>query len=756
MSAICEDQEGNLWVGTYSGLNRFHEGRFLNQLNAEAHAFGKVNVLYEDREGNLWVGSNEGLARLRPEYFQTFTRRQGLSHNHTTCVVEDDEGSLWVGTWGGGLDRLKNERVTNYIWTNVFSESLVLSLCQGRDGSLWSGADFDGGLARLKDGRLTHYDWKNGLPKAGLRAIYEDRTGSVWLGSSEGLSRFSQACFTNYTVKEGLCGNSVRAICEDTNGQIWVGTDWGLNCWRDGHFSRFTSSEGLSDESVLALYADNDNNLWIGTAGGGLNRLRGDHLRTYTATEGLFSNEIFEIIEDDWGWLWMSCSRGIFRVSKQDLDAFDRGVSAHLACQNYGKSDGMESIQCSGAAKPGGWKSRDGRLWFATSTGLVSVDPGAMRTNSAPPPVYIQAFLADRVMITSLQCQELESRAGTVLEMPKVMVRPGRGELEFHYTALSLKAPESCHFKYKLEGLDVEWVDVGTRRVAYYNNVSPGRYTFRVIGCDKDGVWNEAGASLALELRPHFWQYWWLRVVAGLLVVGGAGAAARSVTARRLQRQLELLEQRHAIDKERRRIAKDMHDQLGAGLTQAGLLGELTQRDAADLKTTRRHAGDLCDLVRGLAQTLDEIVWTINPKNDALNKLAAYMAVYAEDFCRAASIRCRIDLPAGLPAYPLSAESRHHLFMCVKEALHNVVKHAAASEVQLRFSLTSERLEISVSDNGKGLERDGATAGGNGLTNMQERIEGLGGKFDLSSRPNQGTSLRFELPLKRCTTVNGK
>jgi ligand-binding sensor domain-containing protein/signal transduction histidine kinase len=752
VSAICEDGEGNLWVGTYSGLNRFHEGRFLNQLNQEGFPFGKVNALCEDREGNLWVGSNEGLARLTPERFQTYTRRQGLTHNNVTTVMQDRDGSLWVGTWGGGLNRLKDEKVTAYVWTNGFSESLILSTCQGRDGSLWIGADFDGGLTRLKDGQLTHYTWKDGLPKAGLRVLHEDGQGDLWIGTSGGLSCFRSGRFTNYTVKDGLCGDSVRAICEDDQGRVWFGTDGGLNCWQGGHFSGYTSRQGLKDNAILALHEDKEHNLWIGTAAGGLNRFRDNRLSAYTSREGLFSDEIFEILEDDEGWFWMSCSQGVFRVRKKDLDALDHDPGEHVASLAYGKSDGMESAQCSGAAKPGGWKTSDGRLWFATSKGLVTVDPKTTRVDLAPPPIYVEQLVADRRVVTNLGCQVMEPE-----DPPgSVRVRPGRGELEFHFTALSLQAPENSRFKYKLEGLDADWVDSGTRRVAHYNNVYPSRYTFRVIGCNKDGVWNERGAVLAVELLPHFWQMWWLRVLAGLLVVGAASGTARYVTARRLQRQLELLEQRHAIDKERRRIAKDMHDQLGAGLTQVGLLGELTRRDAEDISTTRKHAGNLCTVVRELAQTLDEIVWTVNPKNDSLNRLAAYMAVYAEDFFRTASIRCRLDIPPGLPPYPLSAELRHNLFLSVKEALNNIVKHASASEARLQFTLNQQRLEIVVQDNGNGFVFDSARALGNGLSNMKERIEGLGGNFELSSRPNEGTCVRFEIPLKGLPVADGE
>jgi len=747
VSAICEDREGNLWVGTYSGLNRFHEGRFFNQLNREGFPFGRVNALSEDREGNLWVASSEGLTRLTPERFFTYTRRQGLTHNNVTSVMEDHNGNLWIDTWGGGLDRLKDEKFTAYATTNGLSQSLVLSTCEGRDGSLWIGADFDGGLTRSKEGRIMHYTWRDGLPNAGLRVLHEDGSGKLWIGTSKGLCCFKDGKFSTYTTRDGLCGDAVHAICEDRAGRFWIGTERGLNCWNGNNFNGFKTDQGLSDDSVLALYEDKNADLWIGTAGGGLDRYRGGRFSRYTTQQGLFSDEIFEILEDDDGWLWMSCSKGVFRVRKKDLDALDRGECEHFASVVYGKSDGMESPQCSGVGKPGAWKSRDGRLWFATSKGLVTVDPKTTRINLAPPPVYIEQVSADRKTLANALWQAKREKASKGPKPPVVVVPPGRGELEFHYTALNLQAPENCRFKYKLAGLDVDWIDAGTRRVAHYNNVYPDRYDFQVIACNKDGVWNESGASLALELQPHVWQTGWLRALGVLVAIAGTGGLARYITARRLRRRLELLEQRHAIDKERARIAKDMHDQIGAGLTQAGLLGELTKRDADKVDKTKRHANELCDVVRELAQTLDEIVWTVNPKNDSLNKLAAYMAVYAEDYFGTASIRCRLDIPAGLPPHPLSAELRHNLFLTVKEAFNNVVKHAGASEVWLRFCLEAFALRISIEDNGRGFAVETTNATGNGLSNMKERIEELGGRFSLISLPGKGTEVSIRVKL---------
>lgn len=768
VSTMCEDRDGNLWVGTYSGLNRFREGRFFNEQNNEGMPFDHVNALFEDRQGDLWVGSKEGLARLTPRHFSTLAKPQGLTHNDVRSVMEDRAGEIWVGTWGGGLDRVKDEQASAFPITNVFSRDLILSTCEGRDGSLWIGEDFDGGLTRIKEGQVSHYTWRDGLIKDAVQVICEDRSGRVWAGTRSGLSCWREGGFVQFAFEGRLDGKSILAIRQSADGAMWFGTDNGLARWQEGHFTRFTTAEGLSDNTVTALYEDAEHSLWIGTTAGGLNRYRDGRFSSCTTQKGLFSDEIFEILEDDQGWLWMSCSKGVFRVRKAALNALMDGVAERVASSVYGRADGMESTQCNGAGKPAGWKSRDGRLWFPTSKGLAVVDPKTARMNSQPPPTFIEQVLVDRklVQVPSAKVQTArDNGAGgsgawlrelapgsSGMEPLALVLPPGRGELEFHYTALDLRRPERCAFKYRLEGVDVDWIDAGTRRVAHYNNVYPGTYRFQVRACNPDGIWNDTGAGLRLDLRPHFWQTWWWRGSAVILVLGAVGGTARYVTKKRMQRKLERLEQRHAIEKERGRIAKDMHDQLGAGLTQVGLLGELTRRDARQPEQTESHAGELCGVVRELAQTLDEIVWTVNPKNDTLNKLAAYIAVYAEDFFRAADVRCRLDIPLGLPSYPLSAEVRHELFLTVKEALNNVVKHSGASEVWLRFRLEEARLEISVEDNGRGFSPQAVDAFGNGLTGMKERIEGIGGSFAITSGANQGTRIQLAIPLHGVTS----
>ena len=759
ISAIYEDRRGNLWIGTYAGLNQWpdagydafppkKERAFLIETKSDGTAYDQVNVIMEDHEGNIWVGTKEGLSRLKIKPFTAYTKQQGLTHDNVTSIYEDNAETLWIATWGGGLNRLKDGNITAYTTINGSEKGLVadllLSVHQDHAGDLWIGADYDGGLFRFKDGRFTRYDSRDGLTNSAVRVIYEDQQGNFWIGTSKALVLFKNGKFIHYTTQDGLAGNTVRAILEDDEGNLWIGTNDGLSRRRDEKFSSFTTQDGLSNNRVVALYEDKEKNLWIGTQGGGLNRFHGGKFTSYTTKQGLFSDDIFEILEDDYGYLWMSCLNGIFRINKKSLDDFDRGKIGIIRCISYGKNDGMVSAQCNGVSKPAGWKSRDGRLWFPTTKGVVVADP-SIKVNDMPPPVVIEEVMADK----KIQSQTPGGSSTLDFRHRPLDIEPGRGELEFHYTALSFSAPEKNRFKYKLEGADSEWMDAGTRRIAYYNNLYPGNYRFRVIACNNDGVWNETGASLALVLLPHFWQTKWFIGLMAFASIGFVASTARYITWKKVQRKLELLEQQHAIDKERTRIAQDMHDDLGATLTRISYLGELTKRDAREPDQVLSHADHICGVSRDLVQAMDEIVWAVNPRNDNLRQLAGYIFQYAEEFLSGTELRLRKERPNILPEIPFNAETRHNIFLVVKEALNNSVKHAKATEVRLSLDLVDSQLRVGVEDDGCGFGTMAGDGFSNGLNNMRKRVEEIGGCFQVESRTGKGTKIKFTVPVAR-------
>ena len=734
VTALYEDRRGTLWIGTYGGLSRWRDGRLVVEKDSQGGFYDQVNALLEDREGDLWVGGRDGLHQLRVKRFLAYTRQQGLTHNNVTSVLEDHSGSLWIGTWGGGLDRWKNEAMTGYAreigGSNALGSDLVLALCEDRDGSLLIGTDYEGGVFRLSAGKCTClWNREQALANRVIRVIHRDRQGNLWFGLSPGLLLWN-------TREKFLERATIHCILEDAAGTLWVGSNDGLFRRQDGKFIRITVPGGLGHDTVSALFEDRERSLWIGTEGNGLRRYQEGRLTAYTTHQGLWSDEIFEILEDDYGWLWLSCPKGIFRVFKRNMEEFDRNETPVIASIAYGKADGMESLQCSGVAKPGAWRSRDGRLWFATTKGVVVTDPNSgLGLNEPPPPVRIEEVLADKHLLGLPEHEPLR-------------IVPGRGELEFHYTALSFPAPENNRFRYKLEGADPEWVEAGGRRVAYYNNLRPGRYRFRVLACNNDAVWNLAGAELAVTLLPHLWQSWWFTGFAAVAMVGVIGGTVRYATRRKMQRKLERLEQQNAIEKERSRIAQDMHDDLGAQLTEILLLNELANKNKTNPCELETHLSKQAHVIQDVAGSLDTIVWAVNPVNDSIDRLANYLYEQVERILTISSIRCRFDVPDELPDYFLSSEVRNHVFLVVREALNNVIKHSDASEVWFRLRASSGALSFAIEDNGKGFLTANHSAFGNGLQNMARRMKNLGGSFRLWSQPGKGTQIQVEVPIK--------
>lgn len=492
--AIYEDRERNLWVGTdHGGLNRrFQSGKFASYTTKDGFHDDHVNAIYEDREGSLWIGTEGGLVRLRSGNVVSYTAREGLSSDKVSAVYEDRQGSLWIGTLGSGLNQFRDGLFTGFRTGDGLAPDIVRSICEDREGNLWIGREL-GGLGRLRNGVFRTYGTKEGLAENPVMSILEDREGRLWIGTYlGGLSVFRDGTFTTYTDKDGLPDNRVMVLYEDREGNLWIGTyGGGLARLREGTFTTITSEEGFLGKNVVSIYEDSEKSLWIGTEGGGLTRLRDGKFSKCTRKQGLPDDAIYQMLEDRSGNLWMTCGYGIFHISTKELNSLADGKIQSITPVSYGKDDGMRSSDCVGAVQPAGWRSRDGRLWFPTDGGLVMIDPRKPKTNPVPPPVVIEEVLVDD--------RPLDHRR-------PVNLQPGTRVIEIRYAALSFVASRSIEFKYKLEGVDDDWVHAGVHRRAFYHDISPGKHTFRVIACNSDGVWNETGALFDFYLKPYFWQ----------------------------------------------------------------------------------------------------------------------------------------------------------------------------------------------------------------------------------------------------------
>ncbi|WP_457652411.1 ATP-binding protein [Rhodocaloribacter sp.] len=516
VTALLQTRDGYLWAGTQEGLARF------DGLGSDI-----IHALFQDREGSLWIGAESGgLERLWNGKFTPYTTKEGFPADAAYAVYEAADGSIWAGSQGGGVTRLRDGTFRAFTTADGLPHDYVFSLAGDAGENLWIGTAK--GLVHYRAGAFTTFTTADGLPANAVYALSSDSQDNLWIGTTGGLVRYRDGAFTTFTTADGLSSNDITVILEGRNGALWVGTyDGGLNLMIDGKVAaRYTTTDGLLSNYVLTLYEDADGVLWFGLREGGLYRLENGRLTRYTTVEGLFNDTIQQILEDDAGNLWMTTNLGLFYVAREELDAFARGEVEQITSVAFDRSDGLKSREFMGGFQPAGWKGRDGRLWFPSNAGIVAVDPARLAINDVPPPIVIEQVAMD----------------GKPLPPGGEMrIRPGRHRFEFHYAGLSLIASKKVRYAYRLAGEDEDWVEAGTRRTAYYSNLSPGEYRFYVRAVNADGVWSTGAATVSFYLEPFFYQtlWFWMLSPLTLLLIGFTGYRLRIDRLKAREQELE-------------------------------------------------------------------------------------------------------------------------------------------------------------------------------------------------------------------------
>jgi ligand-binding sensor domain-containing protein/signal transduction histidine kinase len=724
--SLTVDRQGSLWIGTASGLNRFANGHFSIFRPGDALANEIILSTFEDREGSLWIGTESGgLNLLKDKKFTTYTAREGLSSDVVKSVYEDRKGNIWIGTNGGGLSLLKDGKFTNYTTADGLSSNVVLALFGDGDGNLWVGTP--DGLNRFRDGKFKIFTAADGLANDFVRSIYADHSGSLWIGTRGGLTRLRGERFDVYTKANGLPNDFVGTIYEDRQGNIWIGTLGGLSKFKDENFTNYTTREGLSNDVVISLHEDTGGALWIGTSGGGLNRLKQGKFTGYSTRNGLPDDVVYSILEDHQNNLWLSSNKGIFRVNKKELDDFADGRIGSITPVLYGPADGMITRECSGGGHPAGWRSADGKLWFSTIKGLAMIDPEKIKLNDQPPPVAIEEIRVDDESISPAQTIELG---------------PGKSRLDFYYTALSFVAPEKVRFKYRLEGFDSDWVDGGTRRVAYYTNLRPGRYKFRVIASNNDGLWNPMGAGFDLYLKPRFYQTYWFYAL-GILLLAMIVWQLYRFRLKRVESQFA------AVLQERNRIAREIHDNLAQEMLGISVQLEVVARTMpASAELARTHLDRVRILVRhGIAEAR-RYVWDLRSQALDKNDLPSALSDTARRLTTETAVSAKVEVSGTFR--PLSPLIEGNLLRIGQEAINNAVRHANAQNILINLKFDAKRVQLRVRDDGHGFDYEGPTNGDAkhfGLLGMQERAVRIGGTLAIDSHTGEGTEVLVDVPI---------
>ena len=661
---LAPDEKGGVWVAASGGgLTYIRDGVATRYREKDGFPSDQATVVLVDTDGTVWFGTwGAGVGRIRNGVVETIGTREGLSNDQVWALASDEEGSLWVGTWVGGLNRLRDGRFLSYTTREGLTNDNVRVLLPGRDGSVWIGTA-GGGLNRLKDGRVTAYRVKDGLPSDHVSALLEDRRGTLWVGTNlGGAARFSNGRFTPLGPAQGLPHHDVRAFAEDGDGNVWIatigggltrvspdgtlrvftvekdglpsdrvlalavgpdGAIWlgspalGVVRYADRRFRVFTTGDGLASSRVIALHVDADGTVWAGTSGGGLARIRGDRVRSVTTREGLWDDLVQVILDDGKGSLWMSCNKGVFRVSREELEAVADGKASSLRSVSFGPSDGMRSGSAAGGQQPAGFVAADGRIWFPTYRGIAVLDPSRLGQVGRSPRVAIEEVLVD----------------GRPVDVRGAVTLPASAErLEIHYTALTLVATDRVRFRIRLDGLDREPVDVGSRRVAYYTNLPSGSYVFRVAAADVQGEWGERETTLIFRKTPRVRETWWFWASVVLLAAAAGWGLVRWRVAALQAREAELLvlvEQRTRSLSEEKARAEEARVRAEEARADAEVHQEVAERATAEAEEASRTKS------RFLANVSHELRTPLN----AIIGYSEMLSEEASDEGRAALVR---------------------------------------------------------------------------------------------------------------------
>lgn len=751
---LFEDRAGALWIGTVAnGLFRFKAGELVKISTSHQ----SVNCVSEDREGNIWAGTRGGgLNLIRPSAVELIGRDAGLPFESVASVCEDAKGVLWAVGQSGVLARRKSGE-----WQVVGAEAgwtggVATCVVADRQGGVWVGSR-NRSLHYFRDGLWQVWAHTEGLHNGSVHLVFVAKNNDLWVvaGSPSRLQLLRDGKLSP-PLELPPGSRSIRAIAESADGTLWAGTVEGQLLRING--STLVNERAAKDPAgspVRSLESTADGAVWIGYAGSGVGRFKDGKISLVTVAAGLMDDFPSQLMADAQDGMWIVGNHGLFRVQLAEMNAVADGNSERLRSLVFGRNEGLPNFQPNFANFPNMHKGRDGRLWFALRSGLLAVQPEKVRTNSIPPPVLLERVTVDDKTAalydvnTPLQAESGKGLADLTGTNGVVRVPPGHRKIGIEFAALSYASPENVRFRYRLNGFDAEWIEAGTQRNAKYPHLPAGNYQFCVRACNNAGVWNDAGATLTLEVSPFFWQTWWFRGALLAIFTGMVVAVVRYVSFRRLRTRMQQLEQQAALDKERSRIARDMHDEVGAKLTRLSLLSEMAGGHPEIPPGVRGEVREISETARETIRSFEEIVWAVNPRNDTLADLVHYLCRYVEDYFEGSSVRCDYDLPPEIPPTALPTEVRHEVFLAAKESLNNVLKHAGAKQVRVQLVLMASEFKIVIEDDGRGFDTVAPpkrTGGGNGLENMRERLRAVGGRFECTSQMGKGTRIVFSAP----------
>lgn len=721
VSSLAESADGSLWVGTNDGISRLRNGAVSVYRTRDGLSHSSVLSLFEDREGTLWAGTKAGLDQFTDGKVTPYTTNEGLPTNQIGPVLEDTAGQLWIGTLGSGLTVFDGHQFRTLSTSNGLIDNTILSLSLDHSGDLWVGTH--AGLNRLIRGNISGtYTSRDGLPGNEIRTLFCDVQGQLWVGTDRGLSRWNGKRFVTGGILPRSDENGIVALAGGHTASLFISTEEpGFYTLRNGTVQGYPAD---ANRAVDSYYLDSvKHEAWMGTLGSGLLRWKNGEFSHVRIKDGLYDNRIFGIVRDDHANFWMASSKGIFRVSQGELDDFVDGKTGFVTSIPF--STGQLRFECQSGVQPAVTRTRDGRLWFSTTNGLVMVDPNHLIPNKVPPPVQITSAL--------INGRRVQPGSG------QLRLSASERNLEIRYAGLSFISPEKVTFQYILDGYEKSWTDAGSRREAFFTNLPPGHFQFQVKTRNADGVWSTQPAVLRLKIDPRFYQRLWffpsLVVLLAALVFLGYRARIR-----RLRETFEV------VLSERSRIARELHDTLLQGLS-----GITMQLQALWTKLPlSRERETLAEIITDAGRCSKEArrsLWGLRTLSSGTLGFEEKLNSIARQSIGAKPVSLVLQLqPVSLTAFP---EIEYQLLRIIQEVISNTLAHAKATTMTIRLSASKSELQLTLEDDGVGFtpEEQQSPFGHFGLIGIRERADEIDASLSVASRKGAGTTITISVPL---------
>lgn len=793
VQVIAPSRDGGLWLAALKGITGSRilkcKGGVVTE-DEQAYPWSQSNerarvvALMEDLDGRLWCGtSGEGVFLREADHrWRMAVDELPLPHADVLCLFQDHPGAVFIGTRTSGLHQLLPRVLSVLHLPHPYRQHVILTACVRRDGSIWAGTD-GAGVIRWTGSDVEHLGKDQGVAATQVYSLLEDAHSNLWAGTSAGLLKFNEKRFDRvaspalqgkiavlyedpqqhlwagsdsglldvgdngriYDQRNGLPPGQIVSATQDKAGRLWVAVEGrGLYVQSGDRFQLWKARNGWPipiphrDDGLAAqpLLADADGSMWVGLYGHCLVRVEGDQFSRWSwQTEGLPSNHLLALQEDASGNLWCSSENGIFCYGKTALRGLNAKRGDRLVPLRLTRAEGLPYKVCSGSGQPTGTKTPDGRIWFPDGPALVSFDPRAVPFNPVTRPPIIEEMRVDDHPLSLSRGRPIQ-------------ITSGARSYQFTYSSPNDVAPQHLRFRCRLEGLDKDWTAGGSERSVKYGALSPGNYTFRVMARNNFGAWNEEVTALAFTVVPRWWETVWFRLVLGAGLFGALGLAARQRERARSRSKLAELERSRALEQERNRIARDIHDDLGASLTQVALLSKMAGDSASSSDELHTQTQQITKTAHEMVQSLETIVWAVRPENDSLKSLVEYMNRRADELFENLPRQYLFAVRGAIPSISLHAETRHNVYLAYREALTNALKHSGATRFRIELLFQSATCRIVISDDGKGFHPDAVRVGGTGLRNMRMRMEQVGGGCEWRTGDGNGTTVTLHFPIQ--------